>query len=249
MAAATLMFCATALVDGAPGGFPAADDADAALLERVVAQTTRSNLMIRATRELFAGTVSGKHQSWMTVETTVTPAGHFSWHVLDQSGSERTRGRVFRALLESEAESWRSGARDAALTPANYHFDLQPAARSGEYTLRLRPRRADARLVDGTLTVNADGYPLKLEGRLAKAPSFWVKSVTIVKYFGRFSGVALPTVVESLADLKLFGRSTLTMRYRYHEVNGHAVAHSVNAEPIQGPSAEILALHATGRRQ
>jgi hypothetical protein len=197
------------------------------LIQRVVAQTTRSGLAIHAVRDMRAGTASGKHAGWMRVETRLTPAGAFSWQVIEEGGSNRTREKVFRAVLETEAASCRDADRDAAaLTPANYKFVPMGAGASGEIQIRLQPLRADSRLIDGTLTVSADGYPVRLEGRLAKSPSFWVKSVTITKHYGRFAGVALPTVVESTADLKLFGKSTFTMRYSYREVNGRSFPHT-----------------------
>lgn len=194
------------------------------LIERVMAQTTRSGVRLRATRELRAGTRSGKHQGWMNIETAISPSGAFTWTVLEEGGSERTRNKVFREVLQAEAEAWRTGAHDAAaLTLANYEFLPMAPAHSGLVQIRLKPRRADVTLVDGTLTVSADGYPVVLEGTLAKSPSFWVKSVTIVKRFGRFAGIALPTTIESIADVKLFGPSTFAMRYRYSEVNGRSV--------------------------
>jgi Na+-translocating ferredoxin:NAD+ oxidoreductase RnfG subunit len=193
-------------------------------IQRVVAQTTRSGLAIRATRDLRAGTVSGKHQGWMRVETTLTPAGRFTWTVLEEGGSDRTREKVFHAMLETEAESWRDGDRDAAaLTPTNYTFKPLSSG-NGEVKIRLIPRREDKRLIDGVLTVSSDGYPLRLEGTLAKSPSFWVKSVRVVKRYGRFAGVALPTALESTAELRFIGKSTFTMRYEYREVNGRRFA-------------------------
>ena len=199
----------------------AAGDAEESFIQRVVAQTTRSGLAIRATRHLRAGTVSGKHEGWMRVSTTLTPAGGFTWQVLEEGGSSRTREKVFRAVLETEVQSCREGNRDAAaLTPINYEFTPISRPGSAEVQIRLTPRRQDSRLIDGILTVSAEGYPIRLEGTLAKSPSFWVKSVRVVKHYGRFAGVALPTVVESTADLKMFGKSTFTMRYAYHEVNG-----------------------------
>ncbi len=205
----------------------AADERDGEIeqsfLQRVVAQTTRSGLAIRATRDLRAGTINGKHQGWMRVETTLTPAGTFSWTVIEEGGSSRTRDKVFKAVLETEAQACREGDRDAAaLTPANYTFTRVGTGPLGEVMLKLQPRREDARLIVGMLTVSADGYPVRLEGTLAKSPSFWVKSVRVVKEYGRFAGVALPTVVESTADLKMFGKSTFTMRYDYREVNGRS---------------------------
>jgi hypothetical protein len=193
-------------------------------IQQVLAQTTRSGLAIRAIREMRAGTVSGKHQGWMTVETSATPSGTFSWTVVTEGGSNRTREKVLRAVLDTEAAAWRAGSRDAAaLTLENYQLTRLPSGRAGHVQIRLTPRRPDSKLIDGILTVDADGYPILLEGTLAKSPSFWVKSVKIVKRYGRFAGVALPTTVESHADLKMFGRSTFTMRYRYQEVNGRVL--------------------------
>jgi hypothetical protein len=198
------------------------------LIQRVVAQTTRTGVAVRATREMRAGTRSGKHQGWMEVETVVTPSGGFTWKVLDEGGSERTRDKVFRSLLEAEGQTWRAGARDAAaLTPDNYTFEPLPSDRPGQVQIRLKPKRADSKLIDGILTVSSDGYPLLLEGKMAKAPSFWVKSVTVTKRYGRFAGVALPTTIESVADVKIFGQSSFTMRYHYSEVNGRAIANAV----------------------
>lgn len=216
------------------------------LIQRVVEQTTRSGVAVRATRDMRAGTVSGKHQGWMEVETVVTPAGGFTFKVLGEGGSERTREKVFKSLLEAEGPTWRAGARDAAaLTPDNYEFEPLPSSRSGQVQIRLKPRREDSKLIDGILTVSSDGYPLLLEGKMAKAPSFWVKSVTVVKRYGRFAGVALPTTIESLADVKMIGKSSFTMNYRYSEVNGRPIANSVaSAAPSFEPSAEILALFA-----
>jgi hypothetical protein len=226
------------------------DDGADGLIQRVVAQTTRSGVAFRATRELRAGTVTGKHQGWMLVETNVTPAGAFSWKVMEEGGSERTREKVFYELLKNEADAWRVGVRDtAALTPDNYEFSALPGGRPGQAQIRLIPRRADAKLIDGVLTVSPDGYPVRLEGKLAKSPSFWVKSVTVVKHYTRFAGIALPSSIESLAEVKMFGRATFTMRYRYSEVNGRTVSHAVASAPFVGPTAEILALHGSGSEQ
>jgi hypothetical protein len=216
------------------------------LIESVITQATRTGVAICSTRELRAGTVAGKHQGWMTVETALAPSGAFSWQVLEEGGSERTREKVLTELLKSEATSFRGDARyAAALTRDNYVFTRIPSMRAGNVALRLTPRRSDPRLIDGVLTVSADGYPILLEGKLAKSPSFWVRSVSVVKHYDRFDGISLPTSVESLADVKMVGRSSLMMTYRYSAVNGRTVSHTVASEPFVGPSAEILALHAS----
>ena len=200
----------------------------AAFLQRVIAETTKSGFTVRSTRELRAGTKSGKHEGWMAVDTVQGSTGEFTWTVLTEGGSERTRNKVFRELLQAEAQAWRDGSKDAAaLTPANYEFVPLPSATQGPVRIQLKPRREDARLVDGTLIVSEDGRPIRLEGRLAKSPSFWVRNVTIVKHFAQIGDIALPTSIESVADVRFVGQSTFSMRYDYRELNGRNVSEAV----------------------
>jgi hypothetical protein len=162
----------------------------------------------------------------MSVETVQSSGGQFTWTVIEEGGSERTRNKVFRELLKAEAEAWRAGSKDsAALTTANYEFSPMPPS-NGHVRIQMTPRRDDPRLVIGTLTVSADGYPVMLEGRLAKSPSFWVKSVSIVKRFARIGGIALPTAIESVADVRMVGQAHFTMAYAYREVDGRSVTDS-----------------------
>lgn len=212
-----------------------------ALIQRVVAETTRSGIAVRATRRLEAGAASGKYHAWMSVETTLT-ANNLSWRVLDEGGSERTREKVLRAVLETEAESVRTGSERAALSPANYEF-VPLGTTGGQTRLQLKARRADPTLINGTLTVGPDGQPLLLEGQLAKSPSFWVKSVTVVRHYARVGGVSLPTAVESLAEIRMVGRSSFSMQYEYTAVNGKPVGWRAATPPRLGVSAAVLALH------
>jgi hypothetical protein len=208
----------------------------------VIDQTTRSGFTVRATRSLNAGARGGKHQGWMSVETVQGSNGQFDWTVIEEGGSERTRNKVFRELLKAEADAWRAGAKDAAaITPANYEFaPMTPS--NGYVRIALTPRREDPRLVVGTLTVSADGYPVLLEGRLAKSPSFWVKSVSIVKRFARIGGIALPTSIESTADVRIVGQANFSMAYAYQEVDGRDVNHTA-AAPVPTRAAYTLNLH------
>src|SRR5262245_2301962 len=103
------------------------DEASLDLIQRIIAQS-KSGVALRAIRDLRAGTRSGKHLGWMQVETVLSPTGGFSWTVLDEGGSERTRTKVFRELLDAETEAVRSRRDDAAITADNYTFG--PATRT-----------------------------------------------------------------------------------------------------------------------
>jgi hypothetical protein len=220
------------------------DEGIDALIQRVVAETTREGVTLRATRHLEAGSVSGKHRGWMDVETIVNASGAFTYNVIDEGGSDRTREKVFKSLLKEEAQAARGGGHsDGALSRDNYEF-VPLGVNNGLLRLELKPRRNDPKLVRGTLTVNADGHPVLLEGKLAKSPSFWVRSVTVLKRYSRFGDVSLPVSLESLADVRIVGKSTFSMRYRYSLVNGRRVGQPTMASATFGPSPRILALHA-----
>ena len=62
-----------------------------------------------------------------------------------------------------------------------------------------------------------------MEGRLAKNPSFWTKRVEVVKHYRRIGGLRVPVRVESTAQMRLAGTSTLTMTYDYEMINGVTV--------------------------
>ena len=105
------------------------EEASGDLIQRIVAQTTRGSVALRAIRELLAGTQTGKHVGWMQVDTVTSPTGGFSWKVIEVGGSERTRNTVFRELLDAEAQTVRTGYDDAAHTVTRQLFPtgLTPA--------------------------------------------------------------------------------------------------------------------------
>ena len=79
-------------------------------------------------------------------------------------------------------------------------------------------------LVDGFIVLDRDSAELvRMEGLLAKTPSFWTRRVHVTRYFQRFAGIRMPVDVETVATLLVAGRSTLRMTYQYEQVNGSHV--------------------------
>jgi len=82
-------------------------------------------------------------------------------------------------------------------------------------------------LIDGAVFVtDTDADLVRVEGRLAKNPSFWAKRVDVVKQYGRVGGLRVPLRVDSTAQMRLAGTSTLTMTYDYQMINGITVTPS-----------------------
>ena len=120
--------------------------------------------------------------------------------------------------------------RDAARSGFNsVNYELTPAdpAEGGLVKLFARPKRRDVNLIDGAVFVtDTDADLVRVEGRLAKNPSFWAKRVDVVKHYGRIGGLRVPVRLDSTAQMRLAGTSTLTMTYDYEMINGIAVTPS-----------------------
>jgi hypothetical protein len=177
----------------------------------------------RAVRRLVAS--GGSQSGWMQVATVYSPHGGFHYEVTDEGGSSYVRTKVLRALLDNERQLIGKGESGrAAFTPENYTFRADGLDPAGLATVLLSPRRKDPELIAGTLFLRPDtGDIVRLEGQLAKSPSFWIKRVRIVRTYDRVGGVVLPVLLESDAELRMFGRATLRMTYDYAEIDGRAV--------------------------
>ena len=69
----------------------------------------------------------------------------------------------------------------------------------------------------------ADGRLVRLEGRLAKSPSFWAKNVDIVRRYQCIHGAVVPVELNSTAQLRFLGGATFRMTYAYSQINGQPV--------------------------
>jgi hypothetical protein len=79
-------------------------------------------------------------------------------------------------------------------------------------------------LVDGSLFLEADSADLvKIEGELARRPSFWTRNVKVLREYSRVAGVHVPVAMSSTADVLFAGPSSFSMTYKYVEINGTSV--------------------------
>lgn len=99
------------------------------------------------------------------------------------------------------------------------------ATEEGWARLFITPKRKDLLLVDGALVLAAaDGDLIQVEGRLSKTPSWWTRSVDIVRRYARIDGIRVPVSTESTANVRIAGRSAFKMTYTYQMINGREVA-------------------------
>jgi len=194
------------------------------VLQRFLALDDPSPASYRSLRHHEARNEKYDLSAWMDVWTESDASG-FHYRIEREEGSDYIRTRVFRETLETERKMWASGAPDAAsVTPANYIFEDRGALADGLAALTIKPRRKDVLLVDGAIFLRpGDGELLKIEGDLAKPPSFWTRHVRIVRHFQRFAGVRMPVSLEAVANVRFFGQSTFRAVYEYETVNAERV--------------------------
>ena len=214
----------TALATAEPASPPATIEP---VLHRFLARADEPLVQYRGTRRLEGRNERLNLDGWMEVATELGADG-FHYRVLSEGGSEMIRRRVFRSMLDNEERVFAAGdAERSSFTATNY--ELTPAAteEAGLVKLLAHPRRRDVTLIEGAVFVtDSDADLVRVEGRLAKNPSFWTKRVEVVKQYGRIGGHRVPVRVDSTAQMRLAGTSTLTMTYDYEMINGITVTPS-----------------------
>lgn len=190
-------------------------------MQKFLAQPTLPH-SYRATRRLEAE--GSGQRGWLDVRTDFTPAGGLNYEVTAEGGSRYVRARVLRTLLEEERRLIARGdSSRVAISSDNYTFTDDGIDENGLARVTLRPLRKERPLIRGRMFLTpGDGELVRVEGRLARNPSLWISRVDVVRSYRRINGALVPVSLESTAQLRLLGRSTLLMIYRYSEIDDRA---------------------------
>lgn len=165
-------------------------------------QQAKANLRAyQATRkyQIFKG---AEQKSQVTAEVNYEPPQRKSFNIVQSTGG--TGEGVIKKALEHEVTATRE-PRDYEISPANYDFEYageSDCAGSHCFVLTLKPKRNCKDLVEGKAWVDQGSYLIRrIEGELAKSPSWWVKKALVVVEYGNVEGMWLQT--KSVADAKL----------------------------------------------
>jgi hypothetical protein len=195
-------------------------ESDGAVLARFLARPDESHTQLRGRRRMRADGL-GK-QAFMDVRVSLDPGIGFRYDVEAEGGSGLIRERAFRALLEKERDHHDARGLDrSSLTAENYRLTGDGREPDGLVRLRAVPRRREAALLDGRFLVNADTADLvRAEGRLARAPSFWISRVDVVRHYRRIQGHRVQAQLESVAHVRLLGDVHMVVDFDYEMVDG-----------------------------
>ena len=164
----------------------------------------------------------------MIVEMTYTAPGRKEFKIVSEGGSKWIVKRVLKRLLDEETEAQGAATRlSVELSPRNYEFTSLEIQTGGgcAYVLGIQPKVANKYLYRGRIWVDDRDFAVcRIEAEPAKNPSMWITKTEIHHNYQKFEEFWLPVKNESISNLRLGGRATLTITYSDYEINGgHAV--------------------------
>jgi outer membrane lipoprotein-sorting protein len=138
--------------------------------------------------------------------------------VVSEDGWKAAHKHVLHKMLESEMEVSRPEKRASArLIPENYDFALvgtELVAGRTAFVLEVGPKRNEHYLFEGRIWVDAGDYALaRAEGKPAKKPSFWTKSIHFVQIYQKCGPVWFPLSTQSVTEARLVGVTDVSIEY------------------------------------
>jgi hypothetical protein len=167
----------------------------------------------------------------MLVQMTCKEDGSKQFEVVSEDGWGGARKHVFPRLLEAEAEAAQPDLRERSrIIPENYTFEMlgtEDVRGRQAYVIAIEPKTPNKYLARGRIFVDADEYAIvRVEGKPAKNPSFWVKSVHFVHDYDRSGPFWFPVSDRSVTDVRIFGATEMTIEYFDYAPNTSALSAS-----------------------
>ena len=167
-------------------------------------------------------TRNSRVSSQILAQIQYLPPARKTYVIQTRTGSGRGE-QVVKRILDHESEMTRRSSQSsaAALNHDNYTFTyLGTATVDGHdcHILGLHPKRKETELIVGQTWVDKNTFMVRrIEGDMAKTPSWMLKKVHVRLDFADVSGTWLQTGMEAVADVRFLGSQTLqskTLDYR-----------------------------------
>jgi hypothetical protein len=194
------------------------------ILDKMMARNEwqeRSLVEYRVRRKFYAVNKRFNAESTMVVDTVFRRPEGLQSTVMSHEGSKFIRSRLFDKFLEAETKA-KKEKQQADIVPANYNFTmigLEDCEGRSCYRMKIIPKRPDKYTLNGEVWVDAEDYGIiRLKGTSAKKVSFWASHTEIDRRYKKIDGMWLLDRMDSSSDIKLAGRSELSIEYAYEAV-------------------------------
>jgi hypothetical protein len=203
----------------------AQDSATPPTADEIVTRMTAHDLARQSSIEGYAGmrryvleNQKFHKRAEMLVQVQGDKDGTKHFEVVSEDGWKAAHKHVLHKMLESETETSRPEKRASAkVNSQNYEFSFmgtELAAGRTAYVLDVRPKRNEKYLFEGRIWVGAEDYALvRAEGKPAKKPSFWTKSIHFVQVNQKCGPVWFPLSTKSVTEAHLFGTTDVSIEY------------------------------------
>ncbi len=165
----------------------------------------------------------GDREAEMTVEASYDSPSTKNFKVISQTGSKLIIDRVFKRLLESEKEAAEPEVHIRTLLNRN-NYDIalvgfEPTSQGGQYVLTVNPKAKSKYVYRGKVWVDGTDFAVtRIDAEPAQNPSFWTKKSEIHHEYVKVHDFWLPRSNQSISDIRLGGRATLTIEYNNYRV-------------------------------
>jgi outer membrane lipoprotein-sorting protein len=193
--------------------------------EEIVTRMTAHDLARQSSVEGYSGmrryvleNPKFQKRAEMLVQVQGDKDGTKHLEVVSEDGWKTAHKHVLHKMLESEMEVSRPEMRvRARLIPENYDFAFvgtELVAGRTAYVLEVRPKRNEHYLFEGSIWVDAADYALaRAEGKPAKKPSFWTKSIHFVQIYQKCGPVWFPLSTQSVTEARIVGITDVSIEY------------------------------------
>jgi len=193
------------------------------VFERVLAKSnTVTPPTYRAFRRMEGGLIDSERRGWIEAWTEYTPGRGFTYEVVREGGSEYVRNKILRGMLVSEQKLISSGKRlHASLESMNYLFEDGGMVDGGLQRVLLKPAKKSDGILNGSVLLDPEsGLITRIQGRLVKSPSFWLRDGDVTYKYAHVGDRVVPVEMTSTGRVRMFGRSNFRMVYDYESIDG-----------------------------
>lgn len=177
-------------------------------------------------------------KSEVTAEISFIPPTRKDFKITASNGSSRGE-TVVRHILENETKATTEGHAVGAISRENYDFKyLGEASLNGHgcHVLQLIPKRKEKTLLEGKAWVDKDTYLVRrVDGEMAKSPSWWLKSVHVTLDFDQVDGMWLQERTKAVADVRMVGVHILTSDAVKIQTGGTVAQNLTPPRPVVAP--------------
>src|SRR5258706_685985 len=225
-----------ALVAENPNPLLSADEVVAKMMERDQQRDAEFRGYTAARRYVLEN-LKHRKRAEMVVRVDCLDNGSKQFQTVSATGWAMARNHVFPKLLESEREASVPGARERSrITSANYSFEMigrEDVNQRAAYVIAIFPKTQNKYLVRGKIWIDAGELAIvRIEGKPAKNPSFWTKSVQFVHNYQKSGSVWVPVSDRSVTDARFVGSTELTIEY--FDYTPKPAVLSAAREPVTG---------------